>query len=228
MPAPRHQRAADEGAIAFFDLDRTILPGSSLVYLAQTLVRSGELDRATLARGLLRNLAFSRRGAGDAAVARLRVGLLALAAGRPYDVMVEASASAATSVALHAFPAARCLVDQHRRAGDAVVMVSASPQELVAAVAVAIGADLGVGTRVEVSQGRLTGRVDGVFCYGEGKLARIREELGTVDLGKATAYADSMSDLPLLQSCGNPVATNPDRGLFRAARAAGWPVLRFS
>jgi HAD superfamily hydrolase (TIGR01490 family) len=216
-----------EKTTVFFDLDRTLLPGSSLVCLGQELVRSGELDRATLARGLVRNVAFARRGAGDAAVGRLRAGLLELAAERPYEPMVNAAVSAAASVARRTFPAARSLVDQHRRAGDAVVIVSASPQELVAAVAVAIGADLGVGTRVAVRDGRLTGRVDGVFCYGKGKLARIREELGALDLGRATAYADSLSDLPLLRSCGRPVATNPDRGLLRAARAAGWPVLRF-
>lgn len=49
-----------------------------------------------------------------------------------------------------------------------------------------------------------------------------------MELASAAAYADSASDLPLLSSCGHPVAVNPDRRLWKAAQAAGWPVLRFS
>ena len=69
----------------------------------------------------------------------------------------------------------------------------------------------------------LTGRLDGPFCHGDGKLARLRDELA-VDLRRATAYTDAASDLPLLQACAFPVAVHPDRALEAAARAAGWPI----
>ena len=63
-------------------------------------------------------------------------------------------------------------------------------------------------------------------AHGPGKLERLRAELGEVDLGRAFAYADSGSDLPLLRACGGPVAVNPDRRLREVAASAGWPVLR--
>ena len=74
---------------------------------------------------------------------------------------------------------------------------------------------------------RFTGRLEGPFCHGRGKVARLWVELGTADLSGATAYSDSMSDLPLLTAAGAPVAVNPDRRLRREARTQGWPVLTF-
>jgi phosphoserine phosphatase len=91
-----------------------------------------------------------------------------------------------------------------------------------------VGAALGIGTRPEVVDGRLTGRIEGTFCYREGKLARIAEELGGVPFELSAAYADSGSDLPLLRTCSRAVAVNPDRSLLRAAREAAWPILRFA
>ena len=75
--------------------------------------------------------------------------------------------------------------------------------------------------------GRFTGRLEGPFCHGRGKLARPWVELGTSDLSRATASSDSMSDLPRRTAAGRPVAVNPDRPLRREARLQGWPVLTF-
>ena len=108
------------------------------------------------------------------------------------------------------------------------MVVSASPQELVDVAVRALGAHRGVGTRLEIVDGRFTGRLEGAFCHGRGKLARLWSDLGTADLGDASAYSDSASDLPLLSAAGRPVAVNPDRRLRRAAQVAGWPVLRLA
>jgi HAD superfamily hydrolase (TIGR01490 family) len=222
------ERTERAGRMVFFDLDRTLVPGSSLVCLGRELLDRGQLRRRTLATGLIRNASFRRKGAGDASVSSLRSQLLGLAAGRSYEDMADAAVAAAIRVADRVYPDARRLVEQHRKAGDVVVVVSASPQELVAGVAAAIGAQLGIGTRAEVIGGRFTGRVDGTFCYRDGKLVRIAEELGRGALVDSLAYADSASDLPLLFACSRAVAVNPDRGLLAVARQSGWPVLRLS
>jgi fatty acyl-CoA reductase len=49
-----------------------------------------------------------------------------------------------------------------------------------------------------------------------------------VDLHRSYAYADSISDLPMLEAVGNPVAVNPDRRLAAAARSRGWQIRRWS
>ena len=105
-------------------------------------------------------------------------------------------------------------------------MLSASAQDLVEVVCAGLGAHRAVGTRGAVADGRFTGELEGAFCYGAGKLVRLREALGPVELRTAWAYADSRSDLPLLEACGHPVAVNPDRALRGVARSKGWPVVR--
>lgn len=222
------QRWRPTGRVAIFDLDRTLLPGSSLVLLGKALVERGVIPRSVLARHAAQAAIFSRRGLADGRIARLRESLLAAAAGRDHDQIVSVAREVGGEMASNSYPAARWLLRQHQEAGDFCIVLSASPQELVEAVAAALGAHRAVGTCAEVVDGRLTGRLFGPFCHGPGKLERLATDLGPVELASATAYADSASDLPLLSSCGHPVAVNPDRRLWKAAQAAGWPVLRFS
>jgi putative phosphoserine phosphatase/1-acylglycerol-3-phosphate O-acyltransferase len=77
--------------------------------------------------------------------------------------------------------------------------------------------------------GRLTGEVVEPVCYGQGKVVwaeRFAAEWG-VDLADSTFYSDSISDLPLMERVGRPVAVNPDMRLKRVARRRGWPIERF-
>ena len=88
----------------------------------------------------------------------------------------------------------------------------------------------GIGTRYEVdAEGKFTGRLDGPFVYGPGKVEAmegfaVRHE---IDLAASYAYSDSLSDLPMLRAVGNPVAVNPDPPLAEIAKAEGWQTLRF-
>ena len=223
---PPRARRRPAAAVAIFDLDRTLLPGSSLMELGRALADRRVIRRTTVARHALKAAVFARRGLPDARIGRLRESLLAAAADRDQEQLVSIAREVGPDIASTAHPAARWLVDRHRAAGDVCVVLSASPQELVEVVGAALGADRAVGTRTEVVDGRLTGRLDGPFCHGPGKLERLQAELGPVDLAGAAAYADSGSDLPLLRACGHPVAVNPDRRLRQAAASAGWPVLR--
>jgi len=81
-----------------------------------------------------------------------------------------------------------------------------------------------------VVDGVYTGRLLSEFCYGPGKVGRVRrlaEEKG-YDLRLCYAYSDSRSDLPLLEMVGHPVAVNPDATLRRIARERNWPVVSFA
>ncbi|MDQ3932311.1 MAG: HAD-IB family hydrolase [Actinomycetota bacterium] len=214
--------------IAIFDLDRTLLPGSSLVCLGRALVREEVIERRHLLRHVLWGPLFSRLGLGDDRISRLRESLLSIAAGREHADLLSVIGSLAPNLASRLYPAARWLVGHHLDAGHFCVLLSSAPQELVEAVSTQLGTHRGLGTRPEVVDGRLTGRLSGPFCYGAGKLERLLAELGDVDFANASAYSDSASDLPLLSACGRPVAVNPDRHLRHVARTAGWPILRFS
>lgn len=210
---------------AIFDLDRTLLPGSSLVPFGRALVRDGLLASSTLARFAGQELLFRRRGLSESGADRLRERLLALAAGVAQEPLAAVAETVGAELADLVPPAARRLVGQHLELGDYCVVLSSSPQELVERIAAHLGVQRGVGTRTEVVDGRMTGRLDGPFCHSDGKLARLRDEVGMINLRRAFAYSDAGSDLPLLSACGYPVAVNPDRKLRSAARAAGWPII---
>ena len=213
--------------LALFDLDRTLVPGSSLLELARAWTASGHSSATRMAGAVALNAVFARRGIGVRRSEQVRDAALAEVAGYPVEAMTELAHAVGERVAAGAFPAATWLVGRHRAAGDVCVVLSASPHELVAVVAAALGAHHGVGTRGEVHDGLYTGRLDGAFCHGAGKLARLEADLGQLDLGDATAYGDSLSDLPVLRACRHPVAVNPDRRLRAVAEVEGWPILRF-
>ena len=212
--------------LAIFDLDRTLLAGSSLVTLAAALQDHGVVAKRHVVAAAARGAVFARLGEGAGTVDRVCRQALACLAGAAVDEVRAAVDDAAVAVAASLRPAMLELAMRHAAIGDRVLVVSASPDELVRSVARLAGFDLGVGTRVEHRNGHLTGRLDGPVCHADGKLARLRDAVGDLDLRLASAYADAASDLPLLTRCGFPCAVNPDRALRAAARDRGWPVLR--
>ena len=119
---------------------------------------------------------------------------------------------------------------RHQDSGRATFIVSAAGNEMVAQLADVLGMEGGIGTSYEVGpDGRYTGRLNGPFVYGEGKveaMQRFASEHG-IDMDESYAYSDSVSDLPMLRSVGNAVVVNPDEPLFEVARAEGWTVMRF-
>jgi phosphoserine phosphatase len=89
--------------------------------------------------------------------------------------------------------------------------------------------DGAIGTRSEIVDGVYTGELDGPFVYGEGKAKALRQfaTVEGISLESSWAYSDSVSDLPMLEAVGHPVAVNPDAELLEIARREGWEVLRF-
>lgn len=211
--------------LAIFDLDRTLIPGSSLVVLARQLGAAGLVDRWAVAGAIARNLAFRQRGASASTAERVCSDALGAAAGMPARELALAVERSARIIAGNVRPNIQRLVEHHLRRGDHLLLVSASPHQLVDAIARRTGFHAGIGTRVEVLDGVVTGRLDGPFCHAEGKLARLRHEYGNLDLRNATAYSDAATDLPLLAACGASVAVHPDRSLRAVALRSGWPIL---
>lgn len=211
--------------LAVFDLDRTLIDGSSLVPLARQLARRGIVDRAQLIGAMARNTRFRRSGADASAAAHVAELALQAVAGAPARAVREATFDAAVDIVRSIRPAVRQLVLAHAARGDLCAVVSAAPHELVGDIARLADLDLGIGTEVEVVDGRLTGRLAGPLCQGAAKVARIRQELPHHPLERATGYTDGIADLPLLEACGIRVAVHPDRPLRRVATREGWRIV---
>lgn len=215
---------------AFFDLDRTLISGSSAFDIALAARKAGYLRTTQLARDAVSALAFKLRGASDDKSDAVRQRILGAVTGMRQDDLVGLNAGVLPKLLDRIRPEARRLLDLHRHAGRATYIVSASPVEIVEPLAKTLGMTAGIGTRSTVVDGVYTGELDGPFCYGPGKVEAI-EELARwdgLDLAQCYAYSDSASDLPMLQAVGHPVAVNPDAALERYAVANGWPIVHFS
>lgn len=217
-------------AAAFFDLDRTLISGASPATFAIAAWRSGLLDGGVLARDAAGALMFRLFGASDETSAASRDRILEIVRGTRHDELVALNDVVIPALLDKIRPESHGLIEMHHDAGRDTYIVSASPQELVGALASALGMTGGIGTRAEVVDGHYTGRLDGPFVYGEGKteaVAQLSDERG-YDLPLCYGYSDSASDLPLLELVGHPVAVNPDSALESVAQQRGWPIVIFS
>ena len=216
---------------AFFDLDRTLISGSSAFTLATAARAMKMMPTRALLRDGISAATFKLRGdhdTGKSDGARDRI--LGFVTGQRQDDLLALNERVLPVLLGRIRPEARKLVDMHRHAGRATYIVSAAPQEIVEPLAISLGMTAGLGTRGEVVDGMYTGRLDGPFCYGQGKVDAITElaRFERLDLAQCYAYSDSASDLPMLSAVGHPVAVNPDSKLERHARIHGWPIVIFS
>ncbi len=215
---------------AFFDLDRTLIAGSSAFTLAIAARSAGMIPTREFVRDAVAAITFTLIGASDDTTDGVRDRALRFVAGQRQDDLSALNERVLPTLLGKIRPEARRLLDLHRHAGRSTFIVSAAPQEIVEPLARSLGMTGGIGTRGEVAEGRYTGRLAGPFCYGAGKVDAIAElaRWDGLDLAQCYAYSDSASDLPMLMAVGHPVVVNPDGKLERHARRHGWPVVRFS
>lgn len=212
---------------AFFDLDRTLIRGSANFPLAIAAFKAGYVPPIQLLRDFVSAIIFMTRGASDERSDALRKRILDAVAGHPVKDVIDLGASFIPTLANSVLPEARIELDQCAASGVDRIIVSASPIEIVSALADYLELEGAVGTRSEIEDGKYTGRLDGAFCYGVGKvehLTRLAKERG-YDLGQCTAYSDSISDLPFLEAVGIAIAVNPDRELRVVALERGWRII---
>jgi HAD superfamily hydrolase (TIGR01490 family) len=227
---PTAPARARSGAAAFFDLDKTIIAGSSALAFSRPFRRQGLITRRAVLRSAYAQLLLLFAGADADTMDLLRKRITALCTG--WEVAQIRSIVGET---LHdiveplVYAEATELIAEHRAEGDEVVVLSASGIEVVEPIAALVGADRCLATRMGIADGRYTGGID-YYCYGEEKAQAARAiaaEQG-YDLADCYAYSDSITDLPLLEVVGHPTAVNPDRALRREAELRGWPVLAFA
>jgi len=214
---------------AFFDLDKTLIEGSSAIHFARASYNQGLVSRRQLASDLWANIHFRLTGSTDEKTDALRQRVLDAIAGRRVVDLARLGPDVLAGVLPRAYPEMLQVAWGHQDAGRDVYIVTAASQEMAASLADVFVFDGGIGMRSEIRDGVYTGQPDGPFTYREGKAEAIREvaEREGYDLSESWAYSDSESDLPMLRAVGHPVAVNPDAELLRVARAEGWQVMTF-
>ena len=221
-PSTRKRTAPRIGA--FFDMDKTLISENSGSLYMKYRYQRGEVDGWDLARGLVDYLRY-KAGILDIR-AFTQQAMLEFRGQSERKLLREARDFVEKMVVPTVYPEAIEALRWHQKQGHIVAIVSGATKFVVRPVAEALGIKHYLYTRLEVEHGRFTGRVIDPLCFEEGKiywLQQFIDERG-IDLAKSWFYTDSVTDLPLLDLVGHPVAVNPDPFLFRAARRRHWPV----
>src|SRR5277367_1899445 len=214
-------------AAAFFDLDKTLMAGSSGIFFARAAYETGMISRGRLAHDLYENLRFRLRGSTDdrADDVRRRVGEM-IAGVRVRD-LERLTPRVLSGVLPRLYPQMLARAYAHQDAGVPVYILTAASQEMADLLAHVLAFDGGLGSRSEIVDGHYTGRPAGPFNYREGKVLSMRDLAARehIDLTASFAYSDSESDLPMLRAVRHAVVVNPDPDLRRIAVQEGWEVL---
>jgi HAD superfamily hydrolase (TIGR01490 family) len=217
-------------AAAFFDLDKTLMAGSSGMQFARIAARHGIVGRRQLASWAVEHARYRLRGTTDARTNEVLRVARELISGVPARTIERMNPEVMAAILPRVYPQMLDEVYAHQDAGRATFIVSAAGNGVVEPLAAVLGMDGGIGTRYEIDgDGAFTGRFDGPFVYGPGKVEAMEayaEEHG-IDLASSYAYSDSLSDLPMLRAVGNPVVVNPDPPLAEIAREENWQAMRF-
>lgn len=217
-------------AAAFFDLDKTILATSSALAFTKPFYKGGLIGRGAVVRGAYAQFVFLASGADHDQMEAMRRYMSELVTGWDVAKVREIVAETLDEIIEPAIYAeAIALIESHQEAGRDAIVISSSGTEVVEPIGERLGVDLAVGTQLVIEDGKYTGEIL-FYAYGEGKAVAMRQlaaERG-YDLAQSYAYTDSITDLPMLELVGHPVAVNPDSELRRTADERGWPVLDFA
>ncbi len=215
---------------AFFDLDKTIIAGSSTLAFRRPLYSAGFLRKGTLVRLGIAHLSYTLFGADEDSLKRARDEMLDLVSGW-HKAEIDAIVAQTLDDVIEplVFAEALFLIDEHKRAGREVYIVSASPEEFVRPIARLVGIDRIIATKIRTDGlGRYVPELER-YVMGPGKADAMREvaDQDGIDLSGSFAYTDSFTDMPMLEAVGNPIAVNPEKELKEAAEANDWPILEF-
>jgi len=213
-------------ALAIFDLDNTLIAGDSDYSWGEFLVQQGKVD------------ADQYREMNEQFYRDYQKGILDIRDYLAFALQPLAQMSREELSLLHRqfmaevvqpmwLPQAVSLLQQHRRQGDYLLVITSTNRFVVEPICARLGVDDFLATDLVVHNGLYTGEVDGEPTFREGKVLCLRAWLAKTNqnLEGSYCYTDSINDLPLLDVVENPVAVDPDDSLAEVARQRGWKII---
>jgi HAD superfamily hydrolase (TIGR01490 family) len=217
-------------AAAFFDVDNTILRGSSSFLFGKSAFERKFFSRKDFWRFAWHQFVFIWKGENNTKISALKDRVLSLVEGQLVsDLQILVDEVYDKHIKLKLWPETVRLAKDHIKQGREVWLVTAAPQELGDVIAHELGLTGAIGTKVERKNGILTGKLVGKPIHGAEKRKALKAlaKDRNLSLKRSYAYSDSQNDLPMLTAVGHPVAVNPDKILTRYAKAADWPIYDF-
>jgi HAD superfamily hydrolase (TIGR01490 family) len=211
--------------LAIFDLDSTLLNGDSDHAWGEFLAHKGIVGQ-NYKEG--NNRFYQQYLAGTLDVTKyiefMVQPLLQFDLNELEDLRQEFLQSCIQSMRL---PKAETLLAKHRAKGRQLVIITSTTRLITEPIARLLEVDVLLATDLERSGTRLTGKLEGIPCFGSNKVIKLKNwlQVAGYTLEGSFFYSDSYTDLPLLELVDHPVAVDPDQKLKAEAKSRGWPVI---
>lgn len=211
--------------LAIFDLDNTLINGDSDHAWGEFLVERNIVDRQEYALNNDKFYNDYKLGALDIN-AYLHFCLKVLAEHPLKQLYAWREQFLEEKIRPMLLPKAKALIEEHRKAGDTLLIITATNRFVTEPIAQLHDIDNLLASDAEKRDGRYTGKPTGVPCYQDGKITRLNQWLKQQEhsFDQSVFYSDSHNDLPLLKLVEKPVAVDPDPQLLEYARKQGWSI----
>ncbi len=226
MPKPKPEKVE----AAFFDVDNTLVRGSSTFLFGKAAFKKRFFSRKDLWNFAWHQARFIARGETAKTLNQIKDRALGLVANHRVEELSSLTDLVYDDyISPKLWPETVRLAKEHIAKGREVWLITAAPVEIANVIAQRLGLTGGLGTIVERKDGILTGKLVGKPLHGRAKYKAMKQlaEERNISLKRSYAYSDSYNDLPMLTHVGHPVAVNPDKVLKTHAKAAGWKILDF-
>ncbi|MGA8921628.1 MAG: HAD-IB family hydrolase [Candidatus Dormiibacterota bacterium] len=223
------RRKGRSDVLAVFDVDGTLVETNVVEYFLWMRLRAQPVEdwpsfMAQMLREAPRWLYLERRSRAEFQRSFYRE-----YNGLEYDVMKQLGREALDAVTLRRiYPEGMRRIREHKRAGHRVLLLTGALDVVVEPLAELLDVEVDC-AHLLVKEGRLTGDLQAPPPAGEARGTLLEEYAAKngIVLSESFAYADSLSDLPMMELAGTPVAVNPDARLSQVAGQRGWRVERW-
>ncbi len=216
---------------AFFDVDNTLIRGSTIYFLGRGMYQRGYFTKKDISRFVVANLRFRLTGKENKEeIARFQKSATDFIGGHSVsDIEAIAQEIYDEFVSPAIWQGTIDIAQKHLSNNEEVWLVTAAPEDMAILIANRLGFTGALGSKAEIRDGSYTGAMSGALLHGKEKAVAVKDLALRVglNLDDCYAYSDSNNDLPLLQCVGHPSAINPDAILGLRAMAEGWPIHDF-
>ena len=223
--------ALTQKRVAFFDVDNTLMRGSSLFFLTKGMYQRGFFTKKDISNFVMANLRYRLSGVENKEeIAKIQGAACEFFRGHEVCVIEKMGIAVYDEYVSPALWQGTIeIANNHLDHDEEVWLVTATPKDLAELIAKRLGFTGALGTVAEVKDGVYTGKLIGQLLHGPNKAVAIKELAAQrgIDLENSYAYSDSHHDIPLLAAVGNPRAINPDTLLQIHALKEHWPIYDF-
>jgi HAD superfamily hydrolase (TIGR01490 family) len=214
--------------LALFDLDNTLLSGDSDYEWGQFLVRKKLVDKKSYEAANLRFYEQYKRGELD--IYEWSAFTFKPLAERSMQELAQLHHEYMQQVIQPIMgDIAKAVIEQHRQQGHTLIVITATNSFVTRPIVDAFAIEHLIATESKIINGRYSTQVDGIPCFGKGKVERLNDWLKqhNESLKGSYFYSDSHNDLPLLQKVDHPIVVDPDEKLKAVAEQNEWKITSF-